>query len=104
MLSCPCFRPQAQTRLVCPPSQHDLCSCIIHDNELTFLAAADMNYTIVINGFVWAGCMTYYFLFARRWFTGPRMTVDDNISTNSDNEISGSVAIGRESAIDTKSE
>ncbi|KAJ5216735.1 uncharacterized protein N7469_011600 [Penicillium citrinum] len=65
---------------------------------------ADMNYTIVINGFVWAGCMTYYFLFARRWFTGPRMTVDDNISTNSDNEISGSVAIGRESAIDTKSE
>ncbi|OQE18637.1 hypothetical protein PENSTE_c017G03030 [Penicillium steckii] len=65
---------------------------------------ADMNYTIVINGFVWAGCMTYYFLFARRWFTGPRMTVDDSSSTNSDNETSRSGAFGRGSAIDTKGE
>jgi len=85
------------------PFQYDLCTCIVHNDELTFLAAADMNYTIVINGFVWAGCMTYYFLFARRWFTGPRMTVDNSSSTNSDNEISRSVAFGRESAIDTKS-
>lgn len=35
-----------------------------------------MNYTIVINGFVWVACMTYYFLFARKWYTGPKMTVD----------------------------
>ncbi|RDH38237.1 amino acid/polyamine transporter I [Aspergillus welwitschiae] len=37
---------------------------------------SDMNYTIVINGFVWVACMTYYFLFARKWYTGPKMTVD----------------------------
>ncbi|GES59912.1 GABA permease [Aspergillus terreus] len=36
----------------------------------------DMNYTIVINGFVWVACMTYYFLFARKWYTGPKMTID----------------------------
>jgi hypothetical protein len=35
-----------------------------------------MNYTIVINGFVWVACMTYYFLFARKWYTGPKMTID----------------------------
>jgi hypothetical protein len=43
-----------------------------------------MNYTIVINGFVWAGCMVYYFLFARRWYTGPQMTADESASTASD--------------------
>ncbi|PYH72794.1 putative GABA permease (Uga4) [Aspergillus vadensis CBS 113365] len=37
---------------------------------------SDMNYTIVINGFVWVACMAYYFLFARKWYTGPKMTVD----------------------------
>ncbi|PYH85149.1 GABA permease [Aspergillus uvarum CBS 121591] len=37
---------------------------------------SDMNYTIVLNGFVWVACMTYYFLFARKWYTGPKMTVD----------------------------
>ena len=46
-----------------------------------------MNYTIVINGFVWAGCMVYYFLFARHWYTGPQMTVDESASTSSDNTI-----------------
>ncbi|KAJ5886097.1 uncharacterized protein N7473_008771 [Penicillium subrubescens] len=40
----------------------------------------DMNYTVVINAFVWIGCMVYYFLFARHWFTGPRMTVDESSS------------------------
>jgi hypothetical protein len=39
-----------------------------------------MNYTVVINAFVWIGCMVYYFLFARHWFTGPRMTVDESSS------------------------
>lgn len=56
---------------------------------------ADMNYTIVINGFVWAGCMAYYFFFARHWFTGPRMTVDDNNSTKSDNGAPNSVVLSR---------
>lgn len=42
-----------------------------------------MNYTIVINGFVWVACMTYYFLFARKWYTGPKMTVDETSSTYS---------------------
>lgn len=35
-----------------------------------------MNYTIVINGFVWLASMTYYVLFARKWYTGPKMTVN----------------------------
>jgi hypothetical protein len=25
---------------------------------------------------VWIACMTYYFLFARKWYTGPKMTID----------------------------
>lgn len=60
------------------------------------LVASDMNYTIVINGFVWVGCMAYYFLFARRWYTGPRMTVDEASSASSNNgayvaQLSGAV-------------
>ncbi|EPS44989.1 hypothetical protein H072_1008 [Dactylellina haptotyla CBS 200.50] len=35
-----------------------------------------MNYTVVINGAVWGGALLYYFLDARRWFTGPRITLD----------------------------
>lgn len=38
------------------------------------VAAEDMNYTIVINGAVWLAALTYYALFARKWFTGPKMT------------------------------
>ena len=34
-----------------------------------------MNYTIVLNGFIWLVSMTYYALFARRWYTGPKVTV-----------------------------
>ncbi|KAJ5594659.1 uncharacterized protein N7459_000867 [Penicillium hispanicum] len=47
---------------------------------------SDMNYTVVINGFVWVGCMVYYFLFARHWYTGPKMTVDES-SMDSDNTV-----------------
>lgn len=39
-------------------------------------SAKNMNYTIVINGFVWIASMTYYVLFARKWYTGPKMTID----------------------------
>ncbi|KAJ5467990.1 hypothetical protein N7475_005742 [Penicillium sp. IBT 31633x] len=49
--------------------------------------ASNMNYTIVINSFVWIGCMAYYFLFARRWYTGPRMTVEPVASTTSQRTI-----------------
>ncbi|KAK1142630.1 GABA-specific high-affinity permease [Aspergillus melleus] len=42
---------------------------------------SEMNYTIVINGFVWIACMSYYFLFARKWYTGPKMTVDESSSS-----------------------
>jgi hypothetical protein len=58
------------------------------------LIASNMNYTIVINGFVWAGCMIYYFIFARHWYTGPQMTVGGNASTVSDNTIVSPVASG----------
>ncbi|KAJ5378068.1 uncharacterized protein N7496_005477 [Penicillium cataractarum] len=51
----------------------------------------DMNYTVVINGFVWIGCMAYYFLFAKNWFTGPRMTVDENGSMESETTIANPV-------------
>jgi hypothetical protein len=35
-----------------------------------------MNYTVVINCAVWGGALTYYFVDARKWFTGPKITVD----------------------------
>ncbi|RAK96947.1 putative GABA permease (Uga4) [Aspergillus ibericus CBS 121593] len=49
-------------------------------------SASEMNYTIVINGFVWIACMTYYFLFARKWYTGPKMTVDGVEGDTTDTE------------------
>ncbi|KAH8895751.1 gaba permease [Thozetella sp. PMI_491] len=36
-----------------------------------------MNYTIVINAAVWGGCTIYYFLDARKWFTGPKTTLEE---------------------------
>lgn len=39
--------------------------------------AETMNYTVVINVAVWGGCTLYYFLDARKWFTGPKTTVDE---------------------------
>jgi len=35
-----------------------------------------MNYTVVINSAVWGGALLYYFIDARKWFTGPKMTID----------------------------
>ncbi|EEA26539.1 GABA permease, putative [Talaromyces marneffei ATCC 18224] len=37
--------------------------------------ADEMNYTIAINGAIWIGAALYYFLFARKWYTGPKSTV-----------------------------
>jgi len=45
------------------------------DSMLT-ITADSMNYTIVLNGFVWLASATYYILFARKWYTGPKMTVE----------------------------
>ena len=35
-----------------------------------------MNYTVVINMAVWLGALAYYFVDARKWFTGPKITID----------------------------
>ncbi|KAL9593329.1 MAG: hypothetical protein Q9219_007600 [cf. Caloplaca sp. 3 TL-2023] len=34
-----------------------------------------MNYTVVINAAVWGGALLYYYVDARKWFTGPKVTV-----------------------------
>ena len=38
-------------------------------------SASEANFTPLINGFVWVGCMVYYFLFAHKWFEGPKVTL-----------------------------
>lgn len=38
------------------------------------VTASTMNYTCLINGFVWFGALGYYFVSARHWFTGPKQT------------------------------
>ncbi|KAJ5330097.1 hypothetical protein N7452_010487 [Penicillium brevicompactum] len=53
---------------------------------------SSMNYTIVINGAVWFGCMIYYFLFARQWYTGPQTTIDESDSASSGNVMINSVS------------
>lgn len=35
-----------------------------------------MNYTVVINCAVWFGALAYYYIDARKWFTGPKITLD----------------------------
>ncbi|KAF2204911.1 amino acid transporter [Delitschia confertaspora ATCC 74209] len=39
--------------------------------------AKSMNYTVVINCTVWGGSLGYYFLDARKWFTGPKITLQE---------------------------
>jgi hypothetical protein len=36
-----------------------------------------MNYTVVVNMAVWGGATIYYFVDARKWFTGPRTTLEE---------------------------
>ncbi|VVT58812.1 uncharacterized protein SAPINGB_P006396 [Magnusiomyces paraingens] len=36
-----------------------------------------MNYTAVINGTVWLGSLAYYYIDARKWFTGPKQTLEE---------------------------
>jgi len=35
-----------------------------------------MNYTVVINMCVWGGSLLYYFVDARKWFKGPKITLN----------------------------
>ncbi|EDN11074.1 conserved hypothetical protein [Histoplasma mississippiense (nom. inval.)] len=39
-----------------------------------FKPAKLMNYTVAVNGTIWGSCLLYYFLSARKWFTGPKTT------------------------------
>ena len=49
---------------------------------------ASMNYTIVINGAVWLGALAYYFIDARKWFTGPKITLNlDDLSESQERAI-----------------
>lgn len=36
-----------------------------------------MNYTVVVNMAVWGGATLYYFVNARKWFTGPKATLEE---------------------------
>lgn len=36
-----------------------------------------MNYTVVVNMAVWGGATIYYFIDARKWFTGPKTTLEE---------------------------
>ncbi|KAJ4291964.1 GABA-specific high-affinity permease [Kalmusia sp. IMI 367209] len=36
-----------------------------------------MNYTVVVNCAVWGGSLAYYFIDARKWFTGPKITLSE---------------------------
>ncbi|KAL4747822.1 hypothetical protein BDW72DRAFT_206165 [Aspergillus terricola var. indicus] len=47
---------------------------------------ADMNYTVVINGFVWIASMLYYAVYARKVFTGPRVTLAEGEERDVGNE------------------
>ena len=40
-----------------------------------------MNYTVVINCSVWGGALAYYYIDARKWFTGPKITLDTDSLT-----------------------
>lgn len=37
----------------------------------------EMNYTVVINCAIWILALTYYFVDARKWFEGPKITLDE---------------------------
>lgn len=40
----------------------------------------NMNYAVVVNFAVWGGALLYYYIDARKWFTGPRITLDSSHS------------------------
>ncbi|KAK5010764.1 hypothetical protein LTR28_007922 [Elasticomyces elasticus] len=47
-----------------------------------------MNYTVVINSAVWGGALAYYFIDARKWFVGPKITLDlDDLSESQEKAL-----------------
>ena len=44
--------------------------------ETYILLEANMNYSVVINCAVWIGSLAYYYIDARKWFTGPKITLN----------------------------
>jgi amino acid transporter len=46
-----------------------------------------MNYTVVINMAVWGGALAYYFIDAKKWFTGPKITIDAEGMTDEQQEV-----------------
>ncbi|KAF2642155.1 gaba permease [Massarina eburnea CBS 473.64] len=46
----------------------------------------NMNYTVVVNCAVWGGSLLYYFIDARKWFTGPKITLSDDALTEEQQE------------------
>lgn len=49
-----------------------------------------MNYTVVVNMAVWGGATVYYLVDARKWFTGPKTTVDEV------DAVTGQVLVGEQ--------
>ncbi|MCJ1464532.1 GABA-specific high-affinity permease [Pseudocyphellaria aurata] len=45
-----------------------------------------MNYTVVINSAVWGGALAYYYIDARKWFTGPKITLATDDLTDAQRE------------------
>ena len=69
------------TRKSFPPAPvlHLWPSPTIESSESAYLhrpPAQNMNYTVVINSAVWFGALGYYYIDARKWFTGPKITID----------------------------
>lgn len=48
----------------------------------------DLNCTVVINSAVWGGALGYYFLDAYKWFTGPKITLNtDDLSESQEKAL-----------------
>ncbi|KAL4787106.1 hypothetical protein BJX76DRAFT_345781 [Aspergillus varians] len=62
--------------------------------------AEDMNYTVVINGFVWVASMVYYWVYARKVFSGPRSTISQGVESESaEMETDAGVAGGQQTKV-----
>ncbi|KAI9842676.1 MAG: GABA-specific high-affinity permease [Sclerophora amabilis] len=48
----------------------------------------EMNYAVVINGAVWVGALLYYYIDARKWFKGPKITLNlDDLSESQEKAL-----------------
>ena len=64
-----------------PDPTRESCSFTVRGSRLLVrltprLLAQTMNYTVVINCAIWGGALAYYYIDARKWFTGPKITID----------------------------